>query len=143
MRVNMHRFLLLSVSLLLLTTGIQAAPRQTTISISGQSFLINGQLTYAGRAYNGTKIEGLLLNARLVQATFDDLNPDTRHLWKYPDGKAFDADRNTAEFVAALPIYRKTGLISFTINLQGGSPQGYSKEQPWHNSAFTEDGALR
>ena len=85
----------------------------------------------------------VLLNARLVQATFDDLNPATRHLWKYPDGKDFDADRNTGEFLAALPLYRKAGLISFTINLQGGSPQGYSKDQPWHNSAFTDDGNLR
>ncbi|HEV8604255.1 MAG TPA: hypothetical protein VGQ99_02740 [Tepidisphaeraceae bacterium] len=120
-----------------------APPRQTTISIDGQSFLINNKPTYAGRTYNGMKIEGLLLNARLVQATFDDRNPQTRHLWKYPDGQNFDADRNTAEFLAALPLYRKAGLISFTINLQGGSPQGYSKEQPWHNSALESDGSLR
>jgi hypothetical protein len=120
-----------------------ALARQTTISISGQSFLINGKPTYAGRTYKGMKIEGLLFNARLVQAPFDDLNPQTKHLWKYPDGKDFDADRNTAEFLAALPLYRKAGLISFTINLQGGSPQGYSKEQPWHNSAFESDGSLR
>src|SRR5207247_10909475 len=35
------------------------------------------------------------------------------------------------------------GLLAVTINLQGGSPQGYSKNQPWHNSAFTPDGSLR
>jgi hypothetical protein len=34
-------------------------------------------------------------------------------------------------------------LLSFTINLQGGSPQGYSNDQPWNNSAFTEEGALK
>src|SRR5262249_907078 len=28
-------------------------------------------------------------------------------------------------------------------NLQGGSPQGYSAQQPWHNSALKEDGSLR
>ena len=39
--------------------------------------------------------------------------------------------------------WREHGLLAFTINLQGGSPQGYSKEQPWHNSAITADGALR
>ncbi|HEV8379739.1 MAG TPA: hypothetical protein VGP99_12875 [Tepidisphaeraceae bacterium] len=120
-----------------------AADRQTKVSISGQSFLINDHPTYEARTYNGIKIEGLLLNARLVQATFDDLNPATRQLWKYPDGKDFDADRNTDEFLAALPLYRKAGLVSFTINFQGGSPQGYSKDQPWHNSAFESDGALR
>ena len=27
--------------------------------------------------------------------------------------------------------------------MQGGSPMGYSKEQPWHNSAFASDGSLR
>src|SRR3954462_11493682 len=129
--------------LLLFTAVCAAAPRQTAISISGQSFLVNGKPTYAGRTFNGMKIEGLLLNARLVQATFDDLNPATRALWKYPDGKEFGADRNTDEFLAALPLYRKAGLISFTINFQGGSPQGYSKEQPWHNSAFESDGSLR
>jgi hypothetical protein len=30
-----------------------------------------------------------------------------------------------------------------TLNLQGGSPEGYSKNQPWHNSAFEADGRLR
>ena len=28
------------------------------------------------------------------------------------------------------------------LNLQGGSPQGYSQAQPWHNSAFTTVGDL-
>src|SRR6185436_2374524 len=69
--------------------------------------------------------------------------PQTRDRWKYPDTGKWDADRNTGEFVAAMPEWRKSGLLSFTINLQGGSPEGYSKEQPWHNSAFRENGALR
>jgi len=34
-------------------------------------------------------------------------------------------------------------LIGFTINLQGGSPEGYSKSLPWHNSAIAADGSLR
>ena len=32
---------------------------------------------------------------------------------------------------------------ALTLNLQGGSPQGYSQDQPWHNSAFSPDGSLR
>lgn len=48
---------------------------------------INGQPTYQGRIWNGKKIEGLLLDSRMVQAIFDDLNPDTANLWKYPDIK--------------------------------------------------------
>jgi len=88
------------------------------------------------------KIEGLLLNARLVQGIFDDLNPETRRRWRYPDGP-WDPQRNTDEFVAAMPTWRAAGLLSFTINLQGGSPLGYGRHQPWHNSAFEADGRLR
>ncbi len=124
------------------------AQRKTTVAIEGQTFLINGKPTYPNRVYRRKgrgaeqKIEGLLLNSRMVQGIFDDLNPETRSLWDYPDGP-WDAERNTNEFVAAMPQWRAAGLLSFTINLQGGSPQGYSREQPWHNSAFTETGDLR
>lgn len=120
-----------------------AAPRKTAVSISGDAFRINGKPTYAGRTWKGRKIEGLLLNSRMVQATFDDLNPATRDRWAYPDTKAWDADRNLREFLAAMPEWRRRGLLAVTVNFQGGSPQGYSKDQPWNNSAFTESGALR
>jgi hypothetical protein len=116
--------------------------RQTTVSIDGASFLINDQPTYAGRYYQGYKVEGLLLNARVVQGVFDDLNEATRSRWDYPDGP-WDAARNTAEFIAAMPAWHAAGLLGFTINLQGGSPEGYSKQQPWYNSAFTGTGELR
>jgi len=119
-------------------------PRHTAVSIKGEKFLINGQPTHAGKTFNNQSIEGLLFNARLVQATFDDENPDTRKRWSYPDGTPYDADRNTREFIAALPEYKKHGLTGFTINLQGGSPQGYSQEpQVWINSAFNDDGSLK
>jgi hypothetical protein len=42
-----------------------------------------------------------------------------------------------------MSTWRAHGLLGFTINLQGGSPQGYSKEQPWQNSAISRDGTLR
>ena len=116
--------------------------RKTMVSIDADAFLINGEPTYPGRCYEGRKIEGLLLNARMVQGIFDDLNPETVSLWEYPDGP-WDPDRNTAEFVAAMSLWRQAGLLGFTLNLQGGSPQGYSKKQPWHNSAFTPEGELR
>jgi hypothetical protein len=117
--------------------------RKTAVTIRGDAFLINGQMTYRGRAWNGKKVEGLLMNSRMVQATFDDLNPVTRERWAYPDTRKWDADRNTREFVAAMPDWRKHGLLAITLNLQGGSPQGYSNDQPWHNSAFAADGSLR
>jgi hypothetical protein len=117
--------------------------RNTAVSIEDDAFYINGQPTYPGRTWNGHKIEGLLFNSRMVQATFDDLNPDTVPRWSYPDSQRWDADRNTREFVAAMPEWRKHGLLAFTVNLQGGSPEGYSPAQPWHNSAFLSDGSLR
>ena len=121
----------------------QNPPRRTTVSIARDAFHINGKPTYQGRRWQGHTIEGLLFNSRMVQATFDDLNPETRSNWIYPDTKSWDADRNTREFVAAMPEWRRRGLLAITVNLQGGSPQGYSKEQPWHNSAFTASGDLR
>src|SRR3954468_17195667 len=147
MQRSLFAHLLAAISTLCAAPMLRAADappaRHTTVSTRGQSFLINDKPTYAGRTYNGMKVEGLLMNARLVQGVFDDRNPDTRKQWDYPDGR-WDPDRNTREFVAAMPAWRKHGLIAFTINLQGGSPQGYSKAQPWVNSAFNfEDGSLR
>ena len=63
----------------------------------------------------------------MVNAIFDDETDSTRYRWVYPDTKSWDAERNTQEFLANMPIYRKKGLLAFTVNLQGGSPQGYSK----------------
>jgi hypothetical protein len=112
------------------------------VDIRDDAFYINDRPTYEGRFWRGMQIEGLLLNARLVQGVFDDRNPETRAGWDYPDGQ-WDPERNTREFIAAMPTWRRCGLLGFTINLQGGSPMGYSKDQPWHNSAFESDGTLR
>ncbi len=114
----------------------------TTVNLAHDAFLVNGSPTHAGRSWQGYPLEGLLLNARLVQAVFDDLNPETRSRWNYPDGP-WDPERNTREFLAAMPEWRAHGLDAFTVNFQGGSPRGYSQEQPWHNSAFRADGSLR
>ena len=115
---------------------------KTTVDVESDRFWIDGRPTYPGRTFRGHRIEGLLLNSRMVQGVFDDLNPETRSMFDYPDGP-FDAERNTSEFIAAMPDWRSAGLLAFTLNLQGGSPQGYSSEQPWHNSAFEADGRLR
>jgi len=113
------------------------------IHVQGDDFWIDGAPTYAGRSWNGVRIEGLLLNSRMVQATFDDLNPETRPRWAYPNTGRWDAERNVQELIAALPEYRRHGLLAITVNFQGGSPEGYSRDQPWENSAFTSAGALR
>jgi hypothetical protein len=118
-------------------------PVRTNIAIAGEAFYVNGAPTYAGRSWNGLRIEGLLLNSRMVQGIFDDLNPDTRSRWAYSDTGRWDAERNTTEFCSAIAQWRAHGLLAFTLNLQGGSPEGYSAEQPWHNSTFEADGRLR
>ena len=140
----LHCVLILTTSL----PGGEAVPRpsgarHTTVSIVGDEFHLNGRSTYADRTWRGHRIHGLLLNARMVQGIFDDRNPETVRGWAYPDTGQWDAERNTREFVAAMPEWRRHGLLAFTINLQGGSPRGYSNEQPWHNSAFEADGSIR
>lgn len=145
--------------------------RKTAVSIKGEAWLINGKPTYEGRMFRDWTIEGLLLNSRMVNAIFDDENEHTRFLWKYPDTGEWDPERNTQEFLAAMPEYRAHGLLGVTVNLQGGAPSGYYREpafreylaslnvkiadellwagvpsplsQPWHNSTFTADGNLK
>ena len=136
---------LLALVLLPLTARVTlaAAPARTEVSIDGENFLINGRPTYAGRTWQGVSIEGRLMNSRMVQGAFDDLNPATRARWAYPDTGRWDADRNTREFLAAMPEWRRHGLLAFTLNLQGGSPEGYSQNQPWLTSGFAPDGTLR
>ena len=51
--------------------------RQTVVTIKNDQFYINGKPTYEKRYWKGYKIEGLLLNSRMVQGIFDDLNPET------------------------------------------------------------------
>lgn len=132
----------LHFSLVALPLAAWAAPR-TTVAIVGEEFRINGKPTYEGREWKGHRIQGLLLNSRMVQGTFDDRNPATVTNWAYPDTGKWDPERNTREFLAALPGWRRHGLLAITLNLQGGSPQGYSSRQPWHNSAIEADGSLR
>lgn len=116
---------------------------RTEVGIAGDMFTINGKPTYQGRSWRGKKIEGLLMNSRMVQGVFDDLNPETAKKWAYPDTKKWDAERNVSEFLASMPEWKKHGLLAFTINLQGGSPEGYSQSQPWETGAIAPDGGLR
>ncbi len=140
------------------------AQQRTVIGIRGSLFTINGQITYtpeAGFPHANTNLAGTLLNVRAVQAIFDDANyprKGTRsdpyssntmgQVWfEYPDGK-WDPERQTAEFVAALPEWRRCGLLAFTVNLQGGGPTdgNYGENtpsQPHVNSAFDAQGALK
>ena len=145
-------------------------PGRTHVAIDREAWLIDGVPTYRQREYRGWPIEGRLLNSRMANAIFDDANSATRFLWRYPDTGRWDAVRNTDEFVRAVPVYREHGLTAVTVNLQGGAPFGYYREdrfrellaerqvaytdaelwrglpgpasQPWHNSPFGAHGAL-
>lgn len=131
-------------TLLVMSGFVTAAPAaKTVVGIVGGDFQFNGKPTYAGRTWNGHRIEGLLMNSRMVQATFDDLNPDTAARWAYPDTGKWDAERNVREFIAAMPEWKAHGLLAVTVNFQGGSPEGYSSKQPWITGGFDENGNLR
>ncbi len=115
------------------------------VSIDGERFLFDGTPTYEGVSYHGRSIEGLLFNSRMVQGIYDDENPQTRRLWAYPDTGEWDPERNTDEFVAAMPQWREHGLRAFTVNLQGG---GHIYERPFPyneyiNSAYDPHGRLK
>jgi hypothetical protein len=139
----MKKILLSLFALLLLQPIGYSQNRKTIVEIKGDQFYINGKPTYEKRYWKGLKIEGLLLNSRMVQGIFDDLNPETVSNWVYPDTKRWDPERNTNEFIKNMKKWRQSGILSFTINMQGGSPQGYSQAQPWYNSGYYEDGSLR
>jgi len=134
--------LLVNTLLLLLLFSCNDENTRTVVTINGDNFLVNGKPTYAGRVWQGYPIEGLLLNSRMVQGIFDDENPETAKRWVYPDDSLWSAERNTAEFVAAMDEWSAYGLNSFTLNLQGGSPMGYGNKN-WKNTAFDEKGNLK
>ena len=85
-----------------------------------------------------------MFNSRMIQAVFDDENPETVSRWAYPDMGVWDAERNTDEFCAQLPIYRDHGLLAVTVGLQGGGssylPGVYEQ---YKMTAFNEDGSLK
>lgn len=76
MKPNFLFQFLLTASLMSIAACRGTVPN-TTLTIVGDQFHINGQPTYAGRNWQGHLIEGLLFNSRMVQGIFDDLNPET------------------------------------------------------------------
>jgi hypothetical protein len=140
--MNQKQFSLVLIITALAVSSCNTTEQSTTVSIRGNQFYVDGDLTYKDRYWAGNKIEGLLMNSRMVQGIFDDMNPETAPKWKYPDTGTWDPKRNTDEFINAMGDWNAHGVISFTINLQGGSPMGYGN-QGWYNSAYTEKGELR
>ncbi len=114
----------------------QSAPNlRTTVAIREDRFFINGKPAYAGRGYEGMKIDWLLMNHCKVQAIFDALSPETRGKWAHSDARNWALASNTREFPAR-PEWRKHRFPTSTtsrVNLAGRSPGRYSKRQPWAN----------
>jgi hypothetical protein len=79
---------------------------RTRLSLVGDRWHLNGRVTYPG-----AKAEGLLMNVRMVSATFEDRNRSD-----------FNPDANTDRFLAKLPEYVAHGVCAFTLCLQGGMP---------------------
>ncbi len=112
-------------SIITVLSALATADAATHVSLCAGRWLVNGLPTNPGSA-----AEGLLMNVRMVNATFEDTSAE------HPD---FGADENTDEFIAAIPDYAAHGVNAFTLYLQGGMP-GYEGAV---NSAFLSDGALR
>src|SRR5690349_9421056 len=131
-------FALLSISLAFADASVTLTPSGTRVSIQGEKFYINGVRTYSGGILDGT-----LPNSRMVNASFDDANPATIENWDYPNGAPYDPNRQTNEFIAALPSYKAKGLLAVTLNFQGGRPVVGARNQPWDNTAFNSNGSLK
>lgn len=95
----------------------------TKIAFQNTNWYLNDQITYPG-----APAEGLLMNVRMVNATFEDRNR-----------KDFDPDTNTDAFIAHIPHYYAHGIRAFTLCLQGGMPN----YEGALNSAYHSDGSLR
>jgi len=117
----------------------------TVVGIRGGKFTINDRPVYSEIAGVNPNAEGLLIGLRATQALFDDANPATRLLWRYPDGSNYSAERQTEEFVRMLPVYYRYGIRAFTVNLQGDNPRAGTpvRTHDWINSAFTPAGYLK
>src|ERR1035441_8383283 len=162
MRISMPSIALLAC----LLAGFAANPAlsATVVGIHGYQFTLNGVPTYTAPAAfpaADPNLAGTLLNVRAVQAIFDDANYPRQGsrvhpyqsntlgdiFWDYPDGP-WDPERNVREFLAALPDWRRCGLLGLTVNLQGGGPPdgNYGENgptQPHNNSAFDSQGELK
>jgi hypothetical protein len=105
------------------THAADAGTSRTRISIREGRWFINDTVVNPGSA-----AEGLLMNTRMVNATFEDRNK-----------RDFDPEANTSRFISKLEDYAAHGVNAFTLCLQGGMP-GYEGAE---NSAFVSDGSLR
>ncbi|MEX2377599.1 MAG: hypothetical protein WD848_06170 [Dehalococcoidia bacterium] len=110
----------------------------TSVSISGEKFFINGRATHRGVSWNGHSIEGLLLNSRMVNGVYDATDGVV------PRGmEPWDPRKNTEDFIASMRSWREKGLDAIAINMQGGSNRChgfFGDDQPIENNLFGKSG---
>ncbi|MFW5984813.1 MAG: hypothetical protein ACOCQ1_00910 [Halanaerobiaceae bacterium] len=110
---------------------------KTKLTIKGNKFYINGDLTYSEIENGNPETRGLLMNARFIQGIFDDqADPDRFNRF----GRTFDPDKNTDDLISALPEWYSYGLRAFTVGFQGGGPCFTTSNQTIHNNPFGQDG---
>lgn len=93
---------------------------KTKLAIDGEKFLVNGNLVYSEIPKSPKSVHGLLMNARFIQAIFDDRSEPER--FARFGRSEYDADQHTEELIEALPEWYAHGLRAITIGLQGGGP---------------------
>jgi hypothetical protein len=111
---------------------------ETSISIEGESFLVNGRPTYSEIPGSNPSAHGLLMNQRLIQGVFDDKAAPSR--FARLGRSEWDPERNTDDLIAALPEWHRYGLRAFTVGFQGGGPCFTIDNYTIANNPFGEDG---
>lgn len=112
----------------------------TSVSINGDKFEINGVPTYQGRIWNSSLVEGLLLNSRMVNGAYDDLDGSP------PSGMLpWDPRANTEDYIANMDDWRAQGLLGIGLNFQGGSNRcnglhGDGQSSSVDNNPFGQNG---
>eukprot|EP01079_Euglenida_sp_SAG-EU17-18_P003030 gene3030-3586_t len=131
-----------------------------------EGLLFNSRLIQGPTGLNGARYASHCHFVADYLGIFDDENETTREYWRYPDTKAWmllaptrglmilvakslengglvwDPDRNTQEFVGNMSSWKSSGLMAFTVGMQGGSPHCYGNEQ-WVVSAFMPNGTVK
>src|SRR5688572_18716735 len=104
---NSHFVMILALAgLVLCCYACQPLQNKTIVSISGDQWQINGKPVLAG-----SPAQGLLVNARMVNAVFEDSGPAAmEHL-----PANFDPDKSTERFISQIPDYYNHGVRAFTI----------------------------
>ncbi len=123
MVIRKQTFYLFLAGLLFLNCHLLKQYHTVILPTANGQWQVNGEpVCSAGRC------AGLLINVRMVNATFqDEARPDV------------DPQKITTSFLKKLPDYVDYGVAAITLNLQGGNP-GYEGAV---NSAFRSDGSLK